>query len=623
VPRDLVISTRERLAAALSKRAPRLARVWRAELRARALVPLGQDEAITLIEDLGQLLAVEDERRARAAFAASLRPLGERWRLEGIPLPDAARELVVLLEVLLTPGRLHRGVALASADARRLAMVIGDGVASLSAAHEEAALSEQARFAATLAIAALLHEIDEAVIVIDRAGQRLLVSERARELMNDGADFASEDRSLSNALRGETTHSRLERRNPATGEEQILAARARPIVARAEDPPEGAILVVDDVTRAVRQAEALARVDAERSSLRAQLVRRGRERALGEVAAGAALQLNNELNAMMLTLRLLRTALAGRAAVRHVDALETAAQRSAILTARVQQLASPPVREPMRPIDLNELVIEALDLVRPELTAAASEKSIRVDARFGHLPKVSAHVAELRDLLCTLLVGIRDEVADGTVVRVETSAAGPSGGAALILSHPAGPGTEPPSGDQALYLSAAETSLRQAGGRLEIMKDEHRVQYRFALPAAVEAPAPAPQVSAPAQPGRVLIIDDDPGNRETLSAILSLEGHPVDTAAGWPEALEVFERNPPEAALVDLAMPDLNGWEIARRLRAIRPPLRIALVTGWEIGPSYQEEHPGIIDAVFRKPVDLAALERFLRSPSEPIRRAP
>jgi CheY-like chemotaxis protein len=63
-------------------------------------------------------------------------------------------------------------------------------------------------------------------------------------------------------------------------------------------------------------------------------------------------------------------------------------------------------------------------------------------------------------------------------------------------------------------------------------------------------------------------------------------------------------------ALVDLAMPDMNGWELARRLRACAPGLRIAIVTGWE--PSEVAPADGSVDALFRKPIDLAAIQSFL-----------
>ena len=65
-------------------------------------------------------------------------------------------------------------------------------------------------------------------------------------------------------------------------------------------------------------------------------------------------------------------------------------------------------------------------------------------------------------------------------------------------------------------------------------------------------------------------------------------------------------------ALVDLAMPDMDGVALARKLRAHDPVLRIALVTGWEPGAVGERVEPGLIEAIFRKPIDLPAINRFL-----------
>ncbi|HEX6838963.1 MAG TPA: hybrid sensor histidine kinase/response regulator, partial [Polyangia bacterium] len=58
--------------------------------------------------------------------------------------------------------------------------------------------------------------------------------------------------------------------------------------------------------------------------------------------------------------------------------------------------------------------------------------------------------------------------------------------------------------------------------------------------------------------------------------------------------------------------PDMNGIEVAELLRANDPALRIALVTGWEPGAIESQPEAGLIEAIFRKPIDLPAINRFL-----------
>src|SRR5437016_424016 len=77
-----------------------------------------------------------------------------------------------------------------------------------------------------------------------------------------------------------------------------------------------------------------------------------------------------------------------------------------------------------------------------------------------------------------------------------------------------------------------------------------------------------PHDTAPAS-GRVVVVEDDPLQAESLAFILRQEGYIVDLAATGAEALAIVRTQPPpDAVLLDVALPDLSGVEVARRLRA-------------------------------------------------------
>ncbi len=79
--------------------------------------------------------------------------------------------------------------------------------------------------------------------------------------------------------------------------------------------------------------------------------------------------------------------------------------------------------------------------------------------------------------------------------------------------------------------------------------------------------------------GRVLIVEDDPLQAESLALILRQEGYVVDLAASGAEGLAQAGRTPrPDVVLLDVALPDLNGTEVARRLRA-RSQVPIVMLT--------------------------------------------
>lgn len=66
---------------------------------------------------------------------------------------------------------------------------------------------------------------------------------------------------------------------------------------------------------------------------------------------------------------------------------------------------------------------------------------------------------------------------------------------------------------------------------------------------------------------RILIVDDEPDIRATVSAMLEIEGYRVDEAINGADALRVLEDRAPDLILLDMRMPVLDGWGFARELR--------------------------------------------------------
>lgn len=66
---------------------------------------------------------------------------------------------------------------------------------------------------------------------------------------------------------------------------------------------------------------------------------------------------------------------------------------------------------------------------------------------------------------------------------------------------------------------------------------------------------------------RILVVDDEPHIRATVSAMLQTEGYAVDEAANGADALHAVEHRAPDVILLDMRMPVLDGWGFARELR--------------------------------------------------------
>jgi CheY-like chemotaxis protein len=114
---------------------------------------------------------------------------------------------------------------------------------------------------------------------------------------------------------------------------------------------------------------------------------------------------------------------------------------------------------------------------------------------------------------------------------------------------------------------------------------------------------------------RILLVDDDEDLLLTLEAALAQRGFVVATASDGASALRRASAFRPDVALVDIGLPDMDGYEVARRLRrafARGEPLHLVAVTGY----GHEADRRRSMDAGFEqhlvKPVDLATLERVV-----------
>jgi CheY-like chemotaxis protein len=127
----------------------------------------------------------------------------------------------------------------------------------------------------------------------------------------------------------------------------------------------------------------------------------------------------------------------------------------------------------------------------------------------------------------------------------------------------------------------------------------------------VESPgSPAPLAGV-----RVLLVEDNPDTAESTALALRLHGHEVRVAGDGPTALVLAAAEPPDAALVDVGLPGMDGCEVARCLRELclpRRPLLVA-VTGYGAEAIVRRCYEAGIDMYFLKPADLGRLLGVLR----------
>jgi CheY-like chemotaxis protein len=146
-------------------------------------------------------------------------------------------------------------------------------------------------------------------------------------------------------------------------------------------------------------------------------------------------------------------------------------------------------------------------------------------------------------------------------------------------------------------------------------------EFIVRLPLPVDqrvAQQPAPELPLPKASRRVLIADDNHDAAASLAMLLELAGHEVRVAHCGRDALVLAPAFRPEVAVLDIGMPDLSGYEVARALRAAPStgPLLLIALTGWGQSEDRRRAVEAGFDHHLTKPIDPDRLERLIAEKS-------
>jgi PAS domain S-box-containing protein len=382
------------------------------------------------------------------------------------------------------------------------------------------------------------------------------------------------------------------------------------------------ILVVgQDVTARVQAEEELRRN-------REVLVNQERLKAVGELASGIAHDLNNSLNALRLRVELLCTD--STLLPRHNDSLQLISRivgDAAATIGRLQDFARRRHDQPVESVDLSAIISQSVDIAKSTLEEKNSllGRSIQIEMEVSGLPPILGEPTELRQIFLNLLLNAQDAMlmggtiritgrieSEAIVVRVEDEGQGiPE----EHLSHIFDPffSTKGERGT-GLGLSIAYAAMARIGGTISAAnRAEGGAIFRLVFPVARTKPTRDVQHgSAQIRPLRVLVTDDDQGNLQAFSALLEARGHNVIRANSGFEALDKLKKENVDVVFCDLGMPQMNGWEVARRMKSLKTPPTFYLVTGWAVEIPADDPRRRFVDAVIAKPIGLKILDELL-----------
>jgi CheY-like chemotaxis protein len=178
-------------------------------------------------------------------------------------------------------------------------------------------------------------------------------------------------------------------------------------------------------------------------------------------------------------------------------------------------------------------------------------------------------------------------------------------------------------GGRAGGLGIGLTLVRQIaalhGGSIEAYSDGlgHGSEFVLTVPIVAISPdeqAPARVTGPDAMQRRILVVDDNRDAAESLAVLLQLAGHEVEYVLDGKAAVALAEQTRPEVVFLDLGMPIMNGYEVARRIRAQPWGKRTYLValSGWGQADERQRTKDAGFHAHLVKPVAPEAISRLL-----------
>ena len=396
------------------------------------------------------------------------------------------------------------------------------------------------------------------------------------------------------------------------------------------------VLVVWALARQFATYESLSRALAEKSEavlarkeIEGQLHQAHKLEAVGKLTTGIAHDFNNLLTAMIGNLEFLRRDAQSPTIERRVSAIQKAVDRAATLTGQLLAFSR---KQHLFPdsIDLNRLIENMVDMLRSTLGT-----TVTIELKLHEHPwRAFVDRAQLELVILNLAINARDAMTMGGVLTIETDnvvvgppvAAGepPEGQHVQITVRDTGAGmtddvllrafdpfftTKPPGKGTGLGLSQAYGMVRQSGGGIQIGSTPGRgTTVKLYLPrsktkARAEGPGSLPGGARTphARPGRVLVVDDDSSVRGTVSEMVQDLGFTVLEADGGHRALDLLAGDEQiDLVVMDFAMPELNGAEVARRARQTRPGLPVVFVTGFAEVESLQGEE-WVLQKPFRR----------------------
>ncbi|WP_244276453.1 response regulator [Methylobacterium indicum] len=455
---------------------------------------------------------------------------------------------------------------------------------------------------------------------------------------------------LKNGATDYVTKQRLDRL-PRVILRALSEARAHVLRRQAEqalrDLNEGLEQRVAERTRELAEANAaLQHQIAERERIEDALRQAQRLEAVGQLTSGVAHDFNNLLTVIAGNIEFLERAVFDDRSRRRLEMMRGAAERGARLTAQLLAFSRRQKLEPV-PVQLNRTVASMRDLLQSSMGGSSRiEMTLQPD-----LWPALVDATQIELIILNLAINARDAMAVGGCLTIETAnvrlAAPPAraeepmpGEYAMVAVSDTGTGipaevlarvfepfftTKEVGKGSGLGLAQVYGFAKQSGGGVRIdTRVGEGTSVRVYLPrvageAALHEVRPAAADVSLARDTSdkrvVLVVDDDSAVRDITTTRLGEAGYAIREAGSGLAAIQALEADPAvDLAVLDFAMPGMNGVEVATVIRSRWPAIQILFVTGYADHTALSQVDVGGDDRVVQKPFRGEDLERKVAS---------
>jgi signal transduction histidine kinase/ActR/RegA family two-component response regulator len=309
-----------------------------------------------------------------------------------------------------------------------------------------------------------------------------------------------------------------------------------------------------------------------------------------------------------------------------IQAIHDAVSRSISVAKHLSEYFYPTKKDNAAPINLKQMLESALSSILPPHKETSSRITVKME--LDDIPEFNSIEADISEALIHVITNAVEAMEEtGTLkIRARTEA-----GAVLVEVSDTGPGMTPEISRRCLEpfystkgrdhsgmgLTITQGAIARCQGALKIESQPGKgtsvtIKIPLLQPKTVPAIVENEKPLSPGRKLRVLVVDDEECIRNLLIKALNSMGYEAETAPDGPAAIEMFRAAAFDVVIVDMAMPVMDGHEVAAAVKKIRPRAPVIMLTGFGDALKERGEKLADVDFLLSKPMPLGDLKNAI-----------